>query len=135
METKKKRSVVGLIVNVLLWIVIVIAATFTIFTLATKGDGTSTIGGYIPMTVLSDSMKPEFAAGDLILVKQADSDYEYKLNDIVSFYTIIEGNAVINTHRIVEIVETGGSKQYVTKGDANPTIDDKTIVDGDILGV
>lgn len=135
METKKKRSVVGLILNILLWIVIVIAATFTIFTLATKGDGTSTIGGYIPMTVLSDSMKPEFAEGDLILVKQAEPDYEYKLDDIVSFYTIIEGKTVINTHRIVEIVDSNGLKQYVTKGDANPTIDEKMIIDGDIIGV
>ena len=135
METKKKRSVVGLIVNVLLWIVIVIAATFTIFTLATQGDGTSSIGGYTPMTVLSDSMKPEFAEGDLILVKQAEPDYEYKLNDIVSFYTIIEGKTVINTHRIVEIVDSNGLRQYVTKGDANPTVDERMIIDGDIIGL
>ena len=135
METKKKRSVVGLIVNILLWIVIVIAATFTIFTLATQGDGTSSIGGYTPMTVLSDSMKPEFAEGDLILVKQPDPDYEYKLNDIVSFYTIIEGKTVINTHRIVEIVDSNGLRQYVTKGDANPTVDERMIIDGDIIGL
>lgn len=135
MENKKKHNAVGRIVNVLLWIVIVIAAVFTIFTLATKGDGTSTIGGYMPMTVLSDSMKPEFAEGDLILVKQADPDYEYKLDDIVSFYTVIEGNTVINTHRIVEIVDSNGLKQYVTKGDANPTVDEKMITAGDILGV
>ena len=135
METKKKRNVVGIVVNVLLWIVIVIAALFTIFTLATKGDGTSTIGGYIPMTVLSDSMKPEFAEGDLILVKKPESGHEFQLGEIVSFYTIIEGQSVINTHRIVEIVDNDGLRRYVTKGDANSTVDEKTIIDGDIIGI
>ncbi len=135
MENKKKHNVVGTIVNILLWIVIVIAAVFTIFTLATKGDGTSNIGGYMPMTVLSDSMKPEFAEGDLILVKAAEEGYEYKVDDVVSFYTVIDGNSVINTHRIVEIVDSNGLKQYITKGDANDTVDNRMITDGDILGV
>ncbi|MBQ7605751.1 MAG: S26 family signal peptidase [Firmicutes bacterium] len=40
----------------------------------------------MPMTVLSDSMKPEFAEGDLILVKAAEEGYEYKVDDVVSFY-------------------------------------------------
>lgn len=134
METKKKSSVIGTILNVILWVVIVIAAVFTIFTLATKGDNTPNIGGYMPMTVLSDSMVPEFASGDIILVKQVEEGHSFDVGDVVSFYTLIEGKTAINTHRIVEIVNSDGLVQYVTKGDANQVVDDRMITDGDILG-
>ncbi len=69
------------------------------------------------LPVLSDSMKHEdgveyeysesFKSGDLIVAIAIDEDYELEVGDIISFWDIIGGYKVINTHRIVAIDDDG----------------------------
>ena len=70
------------------------------------------IFGYTFFEIISGSMSPTIEKGDMILVKL---DTVYKVGDIVSF----KDNDSIITHRIVEI----NDNYYVTKGDANNTLD------------
>ena len=132
---KKPSKIVKIILNIILWIVIILAALFSILTFATKSDdGVANLGGYSPMTVLSDSMVPTFTKGDLILVKNDFDVSELKEGDIIAFWTIIQNQKVINTHRIYEVVETNGLYQFVTKGDANAREDNILVSEGDIIG-
>ena len=130
----KLKTISKVVASVILWGVILLAALFSFTTLATKQSGTlSNFLGYSPLTVLTDSMKPEFSKGDMIIVQKCNTD-KLEVGDIISFYSIIENEYALNTHRIIEIKDDNELKTYVTKGDANPIEDSHMIADGDIVG-
>lgn len=89
------------------------------------GNQLPTPFGYGAAVVLSGSMEPEFSAGDLIVVREAEN---YQLNDIVVFQ---EENVLV-VHRIIQ---TDG-EMITTKGDANEAPDEPvavTAVKGKVL--
>lgn len=121
-------------ISVVLWAVILLAALFAFTTLATKDTNqVASLAGYTPLTVASDSMSPTFRAGDLIIIRKCDPE-TLKEGDIVTFHTIINNEFALNTHRITEIQDLGGTRNYVTKGDNNELADIHMIADGDIVG-
>ena len=121
-------------ISVVLWAVILLAALFAFTTLATKDTNqVASLAGYTPLTVASDSMSPTFRAGDLIIIRKCDPE-TLKEGDIVTFHTIINNEFALNTHRITEIQDLGGARNYVTKGDNNELADIHMIADGDIVG-
>jgi len=81
------------------------------------------IFGYKPFVVLSNSMKDVFNIGDLIIVKEVNTD-DLEKGDIISFRTPQD---FVTTHRINSLVERKGSICYITKGDNNNS-EDKDIV-------
>ena len=118
----------------MLWAVILLAALFAFTTLATRDTNqVASLAGYTPLTVASDSMSPTFRAGDLIIIRKCDPQ-TLKEGDIVTFHTIINNEFALNTHRITEIQDLGGARNYVTKGDNNELADIHMIADGDIVG-
>ena len=123
-----------ILISVVLWAVILVAALFAFTTLATKDTGkVASLAGYTPLTVASDSMSPTFRAGDLIVIRKCDPS-KLEEGDIITFHTIINNEFALNTHRIAEIQESGGVRSYVTKGDNNAIADVHMIADGDIVG-
>lgn len=70
--------------------------------------------GYKPFIVLSGSMEPEFYAGDLVIVKEVQAE-TLTTGDVIAFRL---NNSVV-THRIIEIDNSYGRRQYFTKGDNN----------------
>ena len=122
------------LISVMLWAVILVAALFAFTTLATKDTNkVASLAGYTPLTVASDSMSPTFRAGDLIVIRKCDPG-KLEEGDIITFHTIINNEYALNTHRIAEIQEEGGVRSYVTKGDNNAIADVHMIADGDIVG-
>lgn len=75
--------------------------------------------------VLSDSMKPVFEKGDIILSQSMSIDP--KIGDIVTFKPKDTRNVV--THRIVDIK----GDTILTKGDNNPFNDDYKVTKKDII--
>lgn len=131
---KSPSKVRNIVVSVILWIIILLAALYAFVTLATKDEGSvANIAGISPLRVQSDSMKPTFEKGDLIFIKQVDTE-TLEVGDIITFHTIIENQYVLNTHRIAEIKEINGVRNYVTQGDNNKISDSHVIVGGDIVG-
>ena len=123
-----------IVVSVILWMIILLAALFAFTTLATKDQSNvASLAGFTPMIVETDSMLPTFAAGDLIIVKKCDTS-KLEEGDIICFHTIIENEYALNTHRILEINEENGIRAYKTKGDNNELSDTHIISDGDIVG-
>lgn len=132
MQTVKKAA--SILISVIMWIIILVAALYAFTTLATKDDGSvSNIAGFTPMTVQSDSMAPTFNEGDLIVIKQCDTS-KLQVGDIVTFHTIIDNQYALNTHRIESIDELNGMRSFTTKGDNNDVADQHIISDGDIVG-
>ncbi len=85
----------------------------------------SSFFGYTVLEVVSGSMEPTIHVGDFIVVKT--DHYQYKENDIVTFYDV---NGSFVTHRLISIQDG----YMVTKGDANNTEDEKMPLDS-IIGV
>ena len=132
MNSVKKAA--SIVISVVMWIIILVAALFAFTTLATKDDGSvSNLGGFTPLTVQSESMEPTFGENDLIVIQQCDPS-TLQVGDIVTFHTIIDNQYALNTHRIVSINDVNGMNSYTTKGDNNDLADQHVIADGDIVG-
>ena len=131
---KALKKGVTIIVSIALWGVILLAALFAFTTLATRDTANvSSLAGYTPMVVKTDSMAPTFYSGDLILIKKCDTS-KLTEGDIICFHTIINNEYALNTHRIEKIDENENMRSYTTKGDNNAISDTHIISDGDIVG-
>lgn len=132
---KTLKRICTIVISVILWAIILLAALYAFTTMATKDDqSVSRILGYTPMTVESDSMKPTFCKGDLIFIKKCDTS-KLKEGDIITFHTIIDNQYALNTHRIQKIDEVNGVRSYTTIGDNNNGVADQHVIsDGDIVG-
>jgi signal peptidase len=129
------KKALSIFANVLAWIVLIFALLITIMVFSSsKNNGVAHLFGYMPMAVESDSMKPTFKQGDLIICKEIDDFGSVKENDVITFWTTIQGQRVKNTHRIVEVLDEDGVVKYKTKGDNNPVEDDDVISQGAVIG-
>ena len=129
------KKVLSVVVDILAWVLLIFAFLITVMVFGSgKNNGVPTLLGYMPMSVQSDSMSPTFKEGDLIVVKKVDDLYSLKKDDVITFYTIIDGQRVINTHRIVEISEEDNTKRFITRGDNNPIDDETPVSASDIIG-
>ncbi len=129
------KKVLKITANVLVWIILILALLITIMVFSSgRNNGISNLLGYIPMTVESDSMKPTFKKNDLIICKEVDDVYSLKKGDVITFWTIIDGKKVKNTHRIVEVNEFENTRSFVTRGDNNNQDDTMPAYSGDVIG-
>ncbi len=129
------KKVLKITANIILWLIVIIALIITIVVFSSSsGNGVAHLLGYIPLTVESQSMSPTFEEGDLIICKQIDDASTLKENDVITFWTIIEGRKVKNTHRIVKINNTGNSLSFITRGDNNPIDDEIPAYQADLIG-
>jgi signal peptidase len=77
--------------------------------------------GYVISSVQSDSMAGTFEKGALVIGKMVDSDTVISKGDIISFRQRVGNIEIINTHRVVDINDSGSTTLYQTQGD-NPEV-------------
>ena len=112
MKVLKKTGTI--VISVLLWLVILVAALYAFTTIATRDNqNVSSLLGYTPLVVKSDSMAPTFSAGDLIFIKKCDTS-TLKEGDIICFHTIIDNEYALNTHRIQKIDTVGKVMDFLS---------------------
>lgn len=129
------KKVLKNIVSVIAWIILIFALLITILVFsAEKNNGVSSLFGYIPLTVESDSMKPTFSKDDFIIIKEIDDVNTLQKDDIITFWTIINGQKEKNTHRIIEVNNVNGNISFTTKGDNNDIKDSLQVYPADIIG-
>ncbi len=129
------KKVFKIIINVLAWILLVLALLVTVAVFSSEdNNGIAKLFGYMPMSVQSDSMAPTFRQGDLVIVKEIDDPFALKVDDVITFYTIIDGNRVLNTHRIVSVNKADMDVSFTTKGDNNSINDSVDVAKSDIIG-
>ena len=89
-----------------------------------------TIFGLRCFYLVSGSMEPTIPTGSAVIVRKNNTGV-YETGDVITFRSAEEAiYGMPNTHRIVEVVENGSGYIYITKGDANSSID-TTPVSGD----
>lgn len=136
---KKVLKITG---NVVLWLIVVFAVIVTIFAFAARNgeEGVPTIGKKCYLTVQSDSMKPTFKAGDMLISRYLVGSQDIgklKVDDVITFRTTINGQAALNTHRIITVEDDGaGHVVYTTQGDNRETnFGTETVRPSDVVAV
>ena len=118
------KKVSKIFANVLLWVLLALAAVFIFFTLSKKQETQlASLFGFSPLSVQTDSMtgknKDSFNAGDLIVISSVDDRKNLKVGDVITFWDLIGGTKQLNTHRIVEIDDSKEYSYFYTQGDGN----------------
>ena len=127
-------TVIGTILCVLLIPVLVINCTLIIKSY-THSDQVPSVGGTFPMIILTDSMVPKFASGDLILCHTAEPE-DVQVGDIICFYDPAGNGMTTETHRVQEVTEgEDGTLAWVTKGDANNIEDMQPVPAENLVGI
>ena len=80
--------------------------------------------------VLSGSMEPTYHTGSMIYVKSVD-ETPLEAGEVITFHAT---DTAIATHRIIEVVEEGGSARYRTQGDANEVADGSLVKHSEVIG-
>lgn len=137
-EPVKKPStahrVIGIVVNVVLVLAIVLAVMATYVSFSTQNGNVPAIFNLRLYSVQTTSMEPTLMKGDLVISTAVKDPKELKRDDIITYWTIIDGERVLNTHRIVEISQVSGSLGFTTKGDSNTTNDAQYVHQKDVVG-
>lgn len=81
--------------------------------------------GHKPLVVISGSMEPTLKVGGILYYEKMELE-DFKINDILVYKT----KDHIISHRIVNIVDDG----FITKGDANNSVDNNLINKNQVLG-
>ena len=134
-KKEKRKKVINTIGNVVLVVAIVLAAICTYMSfVSSSGNGVPSIFGVSFLTVQTDSMYDTLIPGDLIVDVPVKDAKELRQGDIITYWTIISGERVLNTHRIVNIYDGGDFCIFETQGDNNTIADPLTVHESEIVG-
>lgn len=104
---------------------IFIAIAFVSITIVTQrvSNNENSFLGFRMFKVETGSMEPKYHVGDVILIKERDTD-KIKIGDDVTYFgTSGAMKGKIVTHQVIEIREEDGKKIFRTKGIANTAKD------------
>lgn len=125
---KALKKIINVIIDIVVILVLIVSILIVTLSLTSKSSGVPNILGIAPLSVQSNSMEDTFSTGDLLLAEVTNDPGEtYEVGDIVTFPIEIDGESVLNTHRIVEVIEDDSITYYKTQGDnkdTNPEPDD-----------
>jgi signal peptidase len=129
------RKGVNIAVNIILILAILfgIFCSFTAF-VSKRGSGVPSFFGIRPFAIQSDSMAPFFFKGDLVLDTVVKDPKDLKVGDVITYWTVISGERVLNSHRITEITDMGTYLCFNTKGDNNTIEDAIGVHQAEIVG-
>ncbi len=116
--------------NVLIYIILISIMSYNISLILQSifcPNKTPSFLGIKTYVIISGSMEPNIDIGDIVIVKE---EKNLQVGDVISYR---KGQSVI-THRIVNITEENGEKEYKTKGDNNNTEDSEIIFNNNIEG-
>lgn len=133
-KTKKALKITGNVLTVAVAILVVIMTALTVFSMVFNRDGTASVFGVQAYVVQSDSMTPEFAAGDVIFSEEVNPE-ELVAGDIITFISrdsASYGQTI--THCIREVTTHNGKLAFITYGIATGVDDGTPAVASDVLG-
>ena len=90
--------------------------------------------GYRIFRVQTGSMIPKYQIGDVILVKKQDVDKIKVGNDVTYLGESSSVKGILITHRVIDIQEVDGKKEFHTQGIAN-NLEDPVVYGNQINGV
>jgi signal peptidase len=140
MNQEKKRNimhqmgnVVGLVISLILLPILIINITLIAKSYMNTEEVPS-VGGYLPLIVLTDSMYPIIQSGDLIICRTADPA-SVEVGDVISFFDPDGNGTSVVSHRVISIENENGAIAFRTQGDANNAEDPSAVPAENLVGV
>ena len=128
------RKTAYFIINTISVLIILMAVFILLIVVMTKPGKTPQFGGYMVLRITTGSMEPAYPVDSLILVRKT-SPRSVRKGDVISFYSSDPALAgAVNTHRVVAVEEGTDGVRFVTRGDANNTVDRYDVDASDLLG-
>ena len=133
------KKALNLIKNIFVWLMVASAVCMMIFTVVsvnTFDRSDRSLFGYKAFIVLSDSMsKTDFAAGDLVLVKEVDPS-TLKEGDIIAYTSQNTSNyGETVTHKIRKLTtDASGEPGFIAYGTTTDTDDETAVTYPYVLG-
>ena len=124
-KSNKFLTILGTVLCIILVPILVINCTLIAKSYLNK-DEVPSVGGYMPLIVLTDSMYPTIESGDLIICHTEDPENIVE-GDIISFFDPAGNGTSIVTHRVLEVTSQDGELAFKTKGDGN-NVEDQLLV-------
>lgn len=131
--THKVMSVIGIVLCVILIPVLLLNVSLIIRSF-TQPDEVPSVGGYLPMIVLTDSMYPQIHSGDLIICKTEEPE-NIQVGDVISFFDPAGNGTSVVTHKVIEVKNEDGQISWVTQGIANNAADFLPVPEDNLVGV
>lgn len=133
-ETKGQK-ILSTVINVILVLAIALAAISTYVSyVSASGNGVPSVFGIRILSIQTESMYPTLLPGDLIFDTAVKDPADLKVGDIITYWTVINGERVLNTHTVHEIYDGNGYLIFGTKGDNNTAADPLTVHESEIVG-
>ena len=129
-KSNQVLNIIGIVLCVILVPILVVNCTLIVKSWINKDDVPS-IGGVMPLIVLTDSMYPDIKSGDIIICKEVDAA-SIVVGDDISFFDPAGNGSSIVTHRVIEVIQENGNISFRTKGINNNT-EDRAVVPADKL--
>ena len=134
-QETKGQKVLSIVVNIVLVLAIALAAISTYVSyVSASGNGVPSILGIRILSIQTDSMYPTLLPGDLIFDTAVKDASQLEKGDIITYWTVINGERALNTHTIYEIYDGGEHRIFGTKGDNNTVADSLTVHESEIVG-
>lgn len=128
------RKTAYFIINTISVLIILMAVFILLIVVLTKPGKTPQFGGYMVLRITTGSMEPAYPVDSLILVRKT-SPQAVRKGDVISFYSSDPAlSGAVNTHRVVAVEEGTDGVRFVTRGDANNTVDRYDVDASDLLG-
>lgn len=97
-------------------------------------DEVPSIGGYLPLIVLTDSMYPQIQSGDLIFC-HTEKPENIKEGDVIAFFDPAGNGTSVVTHSVAKITEKDGQTAWITRGIANNADDSMPVPADKLVGI
>ena len=118
---KALKRTINIIVDIIVVLILMVSIIVVMLSLTSKSSGVPNIFGIAPLSVQTQSMEDTINPGDLIFCSLTDIEDEFQKDDVVTFPIEINGEQVLNTHRIVDLVKDQNITYYKTQGDNKET--------------
>ena len=134
-KESKARKIFSIAINVVLVIAIILAAVSTYVSyVSSSGNGVPSFFGVQMLSIQTESMYPVLKPGDLIFSKTVKDPSELKVGDIITYWTVINGERVLNTHTVHQIYDGDGYLIFSTKGENNTAADPLMVHESEVIG-
>ncbi|OYR59352.1 signal peptidase I [Halorubrum halodurans] len=116
---KRSANLLGIV------LLIAVVAPFVVYAVP------AVVGAEYSFVVLTASMTPAIAPGDVVVVDERDPAAIGE-GDVITF---VRGDSEVPvTHRVIDVTESGGEVAFETKGDANEDPDSALVPGSNVLG-
>jgi len=133
-------NIVGIVLCVILLPILVTNCILIVKGMSNDKEVPS-LGKYVPLIVLTESMEPQIKAGDMIIVKKVNVQ-NLKEGNVIAFYDPAGNGSSVVTHKIKDVIYNadGTVKEFITFGtnnfnsDGSIEIDKKPVPVANVIG-